>query len=89
MGLCSNKGFNLTGFDFTEIESWERITSVNLSSIERLWLHKLSHVYANSFQRFNNTDIPDPYLIIKPMDKTELSEKLKSALRSMKVNYNG
>lgn len=89
LGFCSNRGFNLTGFEFGEIGDWEVLTNLNLKVIERIWMHKLSKIYAASYLRFNNSDQSDPYVVIRPMDRTELSNKLKSALRSMKVNYSG
>jgi len=77
----------LQPLSFKDVKDWADATCTAINLFEMQSLVKLSRTYASKHSQFDRTNAEDPAVVIKPVDRKELSDNLKSALRSMKVNY--
>lgn len=87
LDLCKSSGMGLQPFSFDDLISWQRLTGVRINSFESSTLINLSRLYVNSYNRFDKTNESDPSAILNPLSADVISSQLKTALRSMKVDY--
>ena len=87
LDLCKSSGMGLQPFGFDDLISWQRLTGVRINSFESSTLINLSRLYVNSYNRFDKTNESDPSAILNPLSSDVISSQLKTALRSMKVDY--
>jgi len=74
-----NQGSPLT---FAEIESWKRLTSVDLSGHEAELLRRLSAAYIGEYNQASDPNRISP--LAKPMQQDQIKAVFKSIARSMK-----
>lgn len=85
LDICKSSGMGLYPLDFGDLINWQSLTGIKLNSYESSSLVKLSRHYVNQFNRFDKNSEPDPVAILNP--NNQVSNQLKNALRSMKVDY--
>lgn len=87
LDICKSSGMGLYPLGFDDLINWQVLTGVRINSFEASSLVKLSRLYVNSYNRFDKTNEIDPSAILNPLASDVISSQLKTALRSMKVDY--
>lgn len=85
LDICKSTGMGIYPIGFDDLLNWQSLTGVRLNSYESSTLVKLSRHYVNQFNRFDKQNVFDPVAIINP--NSQVSNQLKTALRSMRVDY--
>ena len=88
-GLVQSTGMGVTSLSWSEIESWLRVTQLNLSVWERITIKSMSEVYAGELSTATKKDSPAPYTHVDEAliaDRSMIASKLKNAFASFKKN---
>jgi hypothetical protein len=87
LDICKSSGMGLYPIGFDDLTHWQNLTGVIVNSFEASALVRLSRIYVNFYNRFDRTNEDDPSAILNPLSADVISSQLKTALRSMKVDY--
>ena len=88
-GLVQSTGMGVNPLPWSEIESWLRVTQLDLSVWERLTIKTMSEVYASGLNSSTKKDCPAPYTHVDDVliaDRSVVASKLKSLFSSLKAN---
>jgi hypothetical protein len=88
-GLVQSTGMGASALSWSEIESWLRVTQLNLSVWEKLTIKSMSEVYAGELGVATKKDHPAPYTHVDEAliaDREMIASKLKNAFASFKKN---
>lgn len=88
-GLVQSTGMGVSPLPWSEIESWLRVTQLDLSVWERLTIKTMSEVYASGLNSSTKKDCPAPYTHVDDVliaDRTAVASKLKNVFSSFKRN---
>ena len=86
-GLVQSNGMGVNALSWVEIESWLRVTQLNLSVWEKLTIKSMSEVYAGELSTATKKDSPAPYThvdVALVADREMIADKLKNAFASFK-----
>ena len=88
-GLMSSQGMGVIPLSWQEIESWLRVTELQLSVWEKLTIREMSEAYVGEFNKASAKDAAAPYLpIVEQVDRAAVSDKVGSVLRGFKRKPN-
>ena len=79
----------VTSLSWSEIESWIKVTQINLSTWEKLTIKGMSEAYAGELNSANKKDCPAPYTHVDEAliaDRSIVANKLKNVFSSFKKN---
>jgi hypothetical protein len=88
-GLVQSTGMGAVSLSWTEIESWLRVTQLNLSVWEKLTIKSMSEIYAGELGVATKRDAQAPYTHVDEAliaDRTAIANKLKGAFAAFKKN---
>ena len=86
-GLIQSTGMGVSALSWSEIESWLRVTQLDLSVWERLTIKSMSDTYAAALGSSTKRDTPAPYTHVDEAliaDRTAVASKLKNVFSSFK-----
>lgn len=85
-GLLESTGMGATALSWSEIESWLRCTSLELSNWEKLMIKTMSDVYVSEYNQSSAKDRAAPYIYVDEVQvkRDEVANKLLNVLRSFK-----
>lgn len=86
-GLIQSTGMGVNSLPWTEIESWLRVTQLQLTVWERLTIKSMSEMYAGALASSTKRDCPAPYTHVDEAliaDRTLVASKLKNVFSSFK-----
>ena len=84
-GLVQSTGMGVNPLPWSEIESWLRVTQLNLSVWEKLTIKNMSEVYAGALSTSTKKDSVAPYTPTDnalELDRGIISSRLKSVFAS-------
>lgn len=79
----------VTSLSWSEIESWIKVTQINLSTWEKLTIKAMSEAYAGELNSATKKDCPAPYTHVDEAliaDRSIVANKLKNVFSSFKRN---
>lgn len=88
-GLLESTGMGAAALSWSEIESWLRVTQLDLSVWERLTIKSMSEVYVAELSTATKKDSPAPYIHadeIHAADRAQVADKLKNAFAFLRGN---
>ena len=86
-GLVQNTGMGVNPLPWSEIESWLRVTQLELSVWERITIKSMSEIYAAALSAAAKKDSQAPYTHVDEAliaDRTMIASKLKNVFASFK-----
>ena len=83
IGVAMNSGSGVHAITWQELDAFMRSTSIRLNLWEAETIRKLSAIYANSVMRFDDKNVPAPF--ISGREKERIAGNLKSVLRNIVV----
>ena len=87
MDYCKTLGMGIVPLSITDINDWAVLTNIRLNTFELLSITQLSRLYVCKYNEFDRTNASDPTGMFYPENKDKVSNSIKNALRSMKVDY--
>lgn len=86
-GLVHSTGMGVNALPWSEIESWIRVTQIELSTWEKLTIKSMSETYASELSQATAKDRPAPYTHVDEAliaDRTLIASKLKNAFAAFR-----
>jgi hypothetical protein len=91
-GFVQNTGLGCSPIQWTEIESWLRVTGLELSTWEKLTIKTMSEVYAGELSQASAKNRPQPYISAEAattLDRMVVADKLRNVFASFKRDKSG
>jgi hypothetical protein len=86
-GLVQSTGMGAVSLSWSEIDSWLRVTQLELTVWEKLTIKSMSEVYAGELSVATKRDAQAPYTHVDEAltaDRTAIASKLKGAFASFR-----
>lgn len=83
-GLIMSNGMGVVPLTWQEIESWLRVTELQLTVWEKLTIREMSEAYAAESAKATDKHAAPPYTAVSEIDRPAVASKVLSVLRSFK-----
>lgn len=84
-------GMGIGALSWSEIESWLRVTQMDLSTWEKLTIKTMSEVYASELSVATKRDHPAPYVYVDEVvvaNRDAVADKIRNAFAFFKRTKN-
>jgi hypothetical protein len=91
-GLVMSNGMGANPLTWQEIESWLRVTELELSVWEKLTIREMSEAYCTELAKSTDKHAAPPFTppaILSPRERTVVASKIATILRSFKRKTTG